>query len=188
MGWTATAKLDDEAPPARGPANDNLVPGGRVAWYRNYHRYYDPGTGRYTQVDPAIRVLGILPRDLTPTGYSGEPAFAYASSNPLVSIDPTGEDGTTTYPWWTLAPAAPLVAPWVAPACLVGVFVIAMGATFASDSPRTQICGLIGQGGPGTGSPKPGALRICTYSCPDGTQITRKSRGECPQTALAPVK
>jgi RHS repeat-associated protein len=80
MGCTATAKLDGNVVPAGVAANDNAVPGGRVAWYRNYHRYYDPASGRYTQVDPLL-----VDRAATAVH-----PYAYALSNPLSFIDPSG--------------------------------------------------------------------------------------------------
>ena len=79
MGCTATAKLDGEAARAGVAANDNAVPGARVAWYRNYHRYYDPAIGRYTQVDPLHLTAPVV----------GHP-YGYAGSNPLTWVDPRG--------------------------------------------------------------------------------------------------
>ncbi|WP_339674660.1 DUF2235 domain-containing protein [uncultured Zhongshania sp.] len=43
----------------------------------NYHRYYDPETGRYTQSDP----IGIM---------GGANTFAYAMANPVANTDPWG--------------------------------------------------------------------------------------------------
>jgi hypothetical protein len=45
----------------------------------NWHRHYDPSLGRYTQPDP----LGFV---------DGPGVFAYARSNALRNIDPTGRD------------------------------------------------------------------------------------------------
>ncbi len=44
----------------------------------NYHRDYDPSTGRYLEADP----IGIVGRDGSP--------YAYVSSNPVLSQDPFG--------------------------------------------------------------------------------------------------
>ncbi|MGL4437883.1 MAG: RHS repeat-associated core domain-containing protein [Bosea sp. (in: a-proteobacteria)] len=44
----------------------------------NWHRHYDPATGRYTTADP----LGFV---------DGASVFAYASSAPQVAVDPSGQ-------------------------------------------------------------------------------------------------
>jgi RHS repeat-associated protein len=46
--------------------------------YYNVHRWYQPGMGRYTKPDP----LGLA---------GGMASYGYADLNPLVKIDPTGE-------------------------------------------------------------------------------------------------
>lgn len=46
----------------------------------NWHRHYDPATGRYTQPDP----LGFV---------DGPSRYAYVRNSPLVRTDPTGEFG-----------------------------------------------------------------------------------------------
>ena len=43
----------------------------------NWHRHYDPVTGRYTQPDP-LRFV------------DGPSVYAYAGSSPFVRVDPTG--------------------------------------------------------------------------------------------------
>jgi RHS repeat-associated protein len=48
----------------------------------NWHRHYDPTTGRYTQPDP----LG-----LTALLSDGPSVYAYAGQSPLMLVDPTGE-------------------------------------------------------------------------------------------------
>jgi RHS repeat-associated protein len=45
-------------------------------WY-NWHRYYDPSIGRYTQADPIGLAGGVNP-------------FLYASARPTMLADPTG--------------------------------------------------------------------------------------------------
>jgi RHS repeat-associated protein len=86
---TATAAVLDQAGFPTEPANDNARAGGRVAWYRNYHRYYDPAVGRYTQVDP---LAGSGTASLA-SGVFLHP-YGYAASNPLLLTDPTGEKVT----------------------------------------------------------------------------------------------
>jgi RHS repeat-associated protein len=44
--------------------------------YYNVNRWYQPGTGRYSQMDPLA--------------LSGDPPYAYAFSRPLVYVDPLG--------------------------------------------------------------------------------------------------
>jgi RHS repeat-associated protein len=64
------------------PVNNQRLPG---QWFQledglayNWHRTYDPSLGRYTQPDP----LGFV---------DGPSVYAYAGSNPLVGVDPTGQ-------------------------------------------------------------------------------------------------
>ena len=55
-----------------------------AAVFYNLHRWYQPGTGRYTRPDP----LGVDP---IATGLEGNPnLYAYAASNPVFLIDPKG--------------------------------------------------------------------------------------------------
>jgi RHS repeat-associated protein len=49
-------------------------------YYYNYHRYYDPGTGTYTQADPMGQ------RGMN----AGQHPYAYVGSNPLTRIDRMG--------------------------------------------------------------------------------------------------
>jgi RHS repeat-associated protein len=53
--------------------------------YYNWHRYYDPVTGRYRSADPVG--LG-----------GGVSLYAYASGNPIKSIDPAGLQSQRN--WW----------------------------------------------------------------------------------------
>jgi RHS repeat-associated protein len=55
----------------------------------NYHRYYDPSTGRYLTPDP-IGLLGGINR------------FVYAGNNPINAVDPLGLlDAKSAYNYWT---------------------------------------------------------------------------------------
>jgi hypothetical protein len=54
--------------------------------YYNWHRYYDPNTGRYFKIDP----LGIE-GDLN--------NYGYVSENPIKIVDPTGEKGVYYGNW-----------------------------------------------------------------------------------------
>jgi len=78
----------------------------------NVHRWYQPGTGRYTRVDPlqgdpnfpgvvtngwaGLKFLGIITQH----------PYEFAAANPLVSVDPSGLLGChgkwTVYNWWRL--------------------------------------------------------------------------------------
>jgi RHS repeat-associated protein len=62
----------------------------------NYHRYYDPRTGRYLRADPSHSVQSrctmipyFSPDDLTTEPYELL-LFAYTANNPINSIDPNG--------------------------------------------------------------------------------------------------
>ena len=67
----------------------------------NWHRYYDPLTGRYTQSDP----IGLAGGSFS--------TFAYANNNPLSFIDPTGEAATLNWcfggPWACAAGVGSLI-------------------------------------------------------------------------------
>ena len=58
----------------------------------NWHRYYDPATGRYITSDP----LGLA---------AGLNTYGYAGQNPLLFIDPDGQF-FGTIPWWGWAGVA----------------------------------------------------------------------------------
>jgi RHS repeat-associated protein len=51
--------------------------------YYNYHRYYDPTIGRYTQPDPAWKPIAAA-------GVPENHIYAYVGNNPLVFVDPEG--------------------------------------------------------------------------------------------------
>jgi len=114
-----------------GQYDDGTAGIGRGYW--NYHRYYDPAIGRYTQPDP--QVVSLDGNGAGVREYSFEHPYAYAWSDPLTHVDPLGLDGSTTMPWWYFAPVA---APWVAPVCLAGAVVLTFGATFSGDTPMCQ--------------------------------------------------
>jgi len=63
--------------------------------YYNYHRYYDPQTGRYAQVDPIIAVSRAGVGSKSSSGTILVPPkgnlFTYAGSEPLTRVDPTGQ-------------------------------------------------------------------------------------------------
>ena len=72
----------------------------------NWHRYYDPNTGRYLSPDPLVSSIGrslekansfIMIEDgkavpISPEQFNAfiNDAFIYANNNPLLYIDPTG--------------------------------------------------------------------------------------------------
>jgi RHS repeat-associated protein len=80
MATAATAAVLRDAAPTAGAVNDNAPPSGHETWNLNYHRYYDPAVGRYTQVDPVPAIDPDFPAH----------PYAYALSNPLRYTDPTG--------------------------------------------------------------------------------------------------
>jgi RHS repeat-associated protein len=82
---TATAALEDAGARWRVAANDEVPSVAGYAWYRNYHRYYDPATGRYTQVDPLLARAPMRSRPLRRLH-----AYAYAGNQPVTRRDPRG--------------------------------------------------------------------------------------------------
>ncbi len=50
-----------------------------TGFYYNYHRYYNPKIGRYTQPDPIGLAGGINP-------------YVYADNNPIMNVDPSGQN------------------------------------------------------------------------------------------------
>jgi RHS repeat-associated protein len=99
--WQAVWKPFGEAQSITGPAAlDTRFPG---QWFQiesglhyNWHRQYDPTTGRYTQPDP----LGFV---------DGPGAYSYARGNTLAYIDPQGllilpSDPSGLPPGWTKDP------------------------------------------------------------------------------------
>ena len=80
--WSASYEPFGKVRTSTGPATQNLgLPG---QWFQletglayNWHRHYDPTTGRYTTPDP----LGFV---------DGPSVFAYAGNAPHRMVDPTG--------------------------------------------------------------------------------------------------
>ena len=88
FGETGTANVFITEMPIRFPGQyDDRRKGTGFAYY-NYHRYYQPETGRYMQVEPVVRPTAAP--GVYPTGYTGEPGYAYARSSSLAASDPTG--------------------------------------------------------------------------------------------------
>ena len=58
----------------------------------NWHRYYDPDTGRYLQPDPVLTGIENLPPMVTWLAFDSGAAnpYAYAMNTPLVVADPSG--------------------------------------------------------------------------------------------------
>lgn len=73
--------------------------------YYNYHRWYNPSWGRYTQSDPmsdfllggqiGLSSLPFSPSPLTPPGWPHAEPYVYAHNRPTGVIDPLGLYGTT---------------------------------------------------------------------------------------------
>jgi RHS repeat-associated protein len=66
----------------------------------NWHRFYDPTTGRYTQPDP----LGFV---------DGPSRYAYALNSPLMNVDPNGQQRVRPVPPYT--PWVPSPGPKIGP-------------------------------------------------------------------------
>jgi RHS repeat-associated protein len=80
--WQATYKPWGEVQTTSGTKALNLRFPGQVfqietAYHYNWHRHYDPTTGRYTQPDP-LRFI------------DGPSMYAYAGSSPFIKTDPEG--------------------------------------------------------------------------------------------------
>jgi len=56
----------------------------------NWHRYYDPDTGRYLQPDPAAQQPYSDGEDLSVKGPLGPSSFHYADNSPMMFFDPNG--------------------------------------------------------------------------------------------------
>ena len=88
--WEARYKPFGEAVvhPQSGVVNNFRFPGqyfdGETGFHYNYHRYYDPSTGRYLRPDP----IGLA---------GGINLFLYTHNNSINLIDPFGLDFVTTY-------------------------------------------------------------------------------------------
>jgi RHS repeat-associated protein len=80
---------------------------GETGLYYNYHRYYDPETGRYLRSDP----MGIS---------AGLNSYVYGGSNPLSGIDPLGLFDPNNVNWGQTAVVA---AQALAAAAVVGIAV-----------------------------------------------------------------
>ena len=81
--WSASYRAFGEASIGVGYVTQNLRFPGQYydeesGLHYNYHRYYDPGTGRYLQSDP----IGLQ---------GGLNTYLYANANPIRYVDPTGE-------------------------------------------------------------------------------------------------
>jgi RHS repeat-associated protein len=87
------AAVDCQDPPLENPLRfpgqyDDARKGTGFYYYYNYHRYYDPAVGRYTQVDPPFRPT--LEPGIYAPGYTGQAAYGYAGNTPTTATDPSG--------------------------------------------------------------------------------------------------
>jgi RHS repeat-associated protein len=89
--WSARYSSFGEASIEVGTVTNNLrFPGqfydAETGLHYNYHRYYDPKTGRYLSADP----IGLI---------GGINLFAYVQDNPLKFADPKGLDSEGDVDW-----------------------------------------------------------------------------------------
>jgi RHS repeat-associated protein len=101
--WQATWKPWGEAQSITGTQSNNLRFPGQYFQIEtnlayNWHRHYDPVTGRYTQPDP-LRFI------------DGPSVYAYAGGSPWMNVDPRGQYAFPPLPAPVLGPALPPTLP-----------------------------------------------------------------------------